>query len=626
MNYDHFAGQGGGQPDIILPEDEDYAQHDTFLNDNITGVKVDNKKGKKNDKAKEKKPVVPIVPSYEGYIFTVLDPLRPGETASWVRTRKTQMLFSSQELYDKAIAHQKKSGLGLSGQFQALGPNQQTLVNRLVTEKNAAEKEPNAEWKLFGVRKNFEERRYAFKTLRVNNSIRVTLRRGDKAQDKVAEYPNGRIPDSEIDAANIIDLRVPVKKEEKKEDKKDGTKKKKKGDAGNQNIDQQFGDPFQNNGFVQPVEYPPYPETRPPQDNWSNQAQPGDPFSMHEMHGGLPNPPPPPPGAIPIPAQHFQPEFRPEAPMPPPPPHFPHEQHPFQPDPRVFPQAQPHPFEQFDDRQPRNPVAYGQQHISARRPSHSRQPSLSRRRDSVDSERIRAKEARKIADVVRDEVRDEVHDIRGEVRDEIRGALREAAAEDKVLHRWPTGGSGSASSSRSTGQDDFWSNAGSSGDRRYSYSTPGTSPDRGERYPERPTAQLRRRDSSGPRPFVDDRKRYYMDRNRDYVIKPHDSRDIRYPRDRRQSQHDDYPTAHPRLRSRERQYERPRIVRRVTDFPESMRDAEFRRPERSIDYERTRMNDRDDRRAYGYDRDDRRAYAYEDRRGGRERQPTAFHR
>lgn len=622
MNYDHFGGQGGGQPDIIWPDDDNdnFAQHDAFFNDNIHGAKVDNKKGKKNDKAaKEKKPVVPIVPSYEGYIFTVLDPLRPGETASWVRTRRAQMHFNSQELYDKAIAHQKKSGLGLSGQFQALGPNQQTLVNRLVAEKNATEKESNAEWKLFGVRKNFEERRYAFKTLRVNNSIRVTIRRGDKAKDKVAEYSGGKIPDSEIDADNIVDLRVPVKKEEKKEDKKDGSKKKKK-DAGNPNNDQQFGDPFANHDFAPHVELPPYPDARPSQDNWSNQAQPGDSFNMHEMSGGLPNPPPP-PGAIPIPAQHFQPDIRPEAPMPPPPPHFPHEQHPFQPDPRVFPQAQPYPFEHFDERQPRNPVAYGQQHISARRPSHSRQPSHTRRRDSVDSDRLRAKEARKIADALRDEVRDEVRDIRDEVRDEIRGALRDAAAEDKVLHRWPTSGSGSASSSRSTAQDDFWSNAGSSGNRRFSNSTPGTSPDRGERYQrERPT--FHRRDSSGARPYFDERKRYHMDRNRDYVIKPHDSRDIRYPRDRRQSHHDDYPTAQ-RLRSRERQYERPRIQRRVTDFPDSMRDADFRRPERGIDYERTRM---DDRRAYGYDRDDRRAFAYEERRGGRERQPTSFHR
>ena len=602
------------------------------------------KKGKKTDKTdktdkstKEKKPAAPIVPSYEGYLFTVLDATRPGETASWVRTHRTQMPLSSQELYNKAVAHKKESGLSLSGQFQALGPNQQAIVNRLVDEKNAAEKEPNAAWTLFGVRKNYKETKTTFKIWRINDAIRVTIRRGDKAKDVVHDPPNGQTQFGEIDKANIVDLREPVVKKEKQKEKekekgkeKDpAPKKKKKQPAANiapdYYNDQQYGDPYnQQNDYVQNVDpYPPYENAQPQQQaQWPQQPQQQhpdpfqqpqhDPFSTYDMSGALPAD-----DAIPVPPhQHQQYDYRPEAPMPPQQQY--HQDNPFQADPRVFPQPQPafDPF-QVDERQPRNPVAHSQQPISARRPSHSRQRSLSRprslshHRESIDSDRRRGEEERKIAAVVRNEVR---------------GALRDVAAEDKVLNRWHTrSGSGSAgSSSRSTLPEDFWSQAGSSGDRRFSYnSTPATSPDRGERYypeRERPTGRFRRRDSSGTRPYVDDRKRYYMERDRNYIVKPHDTyrehgREPRYPRDRRQS-YDDYPLAHQRRPSRERMYDKPRMPRRVTDYPEAFHDADFGRPSgRSVDYERTRM----------YDRDDRRRHAHEERRGGRDRQPAAYY-
>jgi hypothetical protein len=605
----------GRQPGVYVVGDDgnDAYQHDAYYDEILPDTKAANKKGKKdkndkNDKStKEKKPAAPIIPSFEGYMFTVLDATKPGETASWVRTHKTQIPVSSQELYSKAVAHERKSGLGLSGQFQALGTNQQLLVNRLVAEKNAAEKESNAAWTLFGVRKNYEEHRTTFKTWRVNNAIRVTLQRSDKTKDVVPNLPGSKFPLGEIDKANIVDLREPVIKKEKEKDKdKDSVpkeKKKKKQAAANavpQHYEnQQYGDPYQQPNYAyNPEPYPAYEEQRPQQHGgWPQHQAQQDPFDMHDMSGALPE------GAIPAPPlHHYQQEYRPEAPMPPQQPQYHHqEQHPFQPNPNVFPQAQPA-FDSFDERQSRHPVAHEQQHISARHPSHSRHRSQSRRRESVDSERLRVKETRKIADVVRDGVRE---------------AMREAAAEDKVLHRWPTGGSGSAgSSSRSGGHEDYWSNGGSSGDRRQSYSTPGTSPDRGERYYERPSPQLRRRDSSGPRPYVDERKRYYMDRQKDYVIRPHDTyrdnnRDVRYPRDRRQG-HDDYPTAHQRRPSRDRQYDRPRIQRRVTDYPEAFHDADFGRSGRSVDYERARP----------YDRDDRRRYARDERRGGRNREPV----
>lgn len=609
------SGHGGGQPPItIVPE-----YFEEFIDDNIAGAKAGNKKNKKKDdkspKEEKKKPVVPIATSFEGYVLTVIDPLRPGESASWVRTRKAQMPFNSQELYDKAMAHQKKTGLGLSGQFQNLGPNQQTLVNRLVAEKNLAEKEPNAEWNLFGVKKLYEERKSTFKTMRVNNAIRVTLRRGDKSKDTVQEIlpkttPLGKF----VDPTNIVDLRDPLVKEDptkkekdskekdKKETEKGKEKKNKKNNKKADKVDVPVGPeydprPIYDPGHNENDYLPPWPQTPGPE-NWSTQTQHPNSFdNMPHMSGALPADPPP--GAIPIPPQHLHHDAPPEVPMAPLPQHF-TQGHPFQPDPRIFAQPHAHAFESFEDRRPRTPLAYEHQPMSARRPSHSRTRSeqvrpesrprpRSRRRDSVSSETQRAIEEERLAQVVRDQVR---------------GALRDATAENKVLHYWPTSPSGSGGSSRSLAHDDLWSNAGSSGDRRPSYvSTPGTSP---ERYliDNRPTDALRRRDSA--RPFVDERKRYYPDRQRDYVIRPHETyrdrdrgREPRYARDRRQN-HDDYPAAHSRQQSRDPHYDmvRPRVVRALTDHPATLRDANFRREERGrgVDYERVRANDRDQRR------------------------------
>ena len=136
-------GYSGGQPGVSFVGDDgnDAYQQEPYYDEVFPEAKPATKKGKKGDKSeqndkndkstKEKKP---IVPSYEGYLFTVLDPIRPGETVSWVQTRRSPMPLSSQELYDKAMAHKRESGLGVSGQFQALGPNQQEIVNRLVAE------------------------------------------------------------------------------------------------------------------------------------------------------------------------------------------------------------------------------------------------------------------------------------------------------------------------------------------------------------------------------------------------------------------------------------------------------------------------------------------------------------
>jgi len=596
----------GGQPEVSFPDDRYNGYPEANYVEVLPEAKAGNKKGKKdkNDKStKEKKPAAPIVPSFEGYVFTVADAIRPGEPVSWVRTHRAQMHLDSQELYAKAEKHRKESGLSPSGQFQVLGTNQRAIVNRLVDAKNAAEKEPNAVWTLFGVRKNYREQRSTFKTLRVNDSMRVTLRRGDKTKDVVHDLPGSR---AEVDKANIVDLREPVVvKKDKESAPKDETEKKKNKKNKKQNPDNavpvhpeflpQFPDPFRNQQpEVVPESYPPYEEPRPRQ-------APHDPFSTFDMSGALPD------GRIPVPPHHHQPEYPPEAPMAPQQPHYHQEPHPFQPVPGVFPQALPI-LDPFDGRQPRDPVAHGPQHTSARAPSHSRQRSHSRRRESVDSGRLRAREAQRIEDAVRDGVR---------------GAMREVAADNKVLNHWPVNsGSGSGGSSRSAGQEDFWSNSGSSGNRRFSYSTPGTSPDRGVGYDqERPTGQFHRRNSSSTRPYVDEGKRYYMDRERKHVIKPHNTyrdhgRDVRYPNDRRQN-YDDYPSTHQRRSSRDRHYiDRPRVQRRVTDYPQALHDADFSRPGRSVDYELTRP----------YDREDRRPYVYEERRDRRGRVVPGIYR
>jgi hypothetical protein len=243
-----------------------------------------------------------------------------------------------------------------------------------------------------------------------------------------------------------------------------------------------------------------------------------------------------------------------------------------------------------------DPSAFGHPHFNARHGSHSRprqESEHNNRRESVDSDRIRRKEVRKIGEILETELRDEV-------RREIRDALREAAAEDKV-RRWPTGGSypPTTSSSQSMGQDDVWSGATPSDGRSYGHGTPDTSPDRGERfYRSRPIGSIRNQDSSGSGSNRSDGTRYYQDR--EYVLKPHDSqperyrdyergRSLEYVQERREAV-GDYPNAqYHRQQQREepRIYvgQRPRVQRRVTDFPDTLYTGDFgRRNKDSVDF------------------------------------------
>jgi len=323
-------------------------------------------------------------------------------------------------------------------------------------------------------------------------------------------------------------------------------------------------------------------------------------------------------------------------------PQHPH-QHPFQPFVGVQ-QAEP----RTDPRQ-HDTSDFSQPHISARhrsrsrsrqeperesrRDSHSRprpEPERKPRRDSVDSDKIRRKEVRKIGEILKTE-------LLGEVRGEIRGAMREAAAEDKV-HRWPTGASypsypPTASSGQSTGQDDMWSSPPSSDGRRYSHGgSPDTSPERSERfYPQqpreqqRPAGSLHRRGSSGYASPRQDERRYYQDRER--VVRPHNSQRERYREDNRARSPkyvserrevvDDYPDVQYHRQQQQRKEPkiyaepRPRAQRRVTDFPGALPNADYDRRHRgSVDYT--------DPRVYGDSR--------ERRAGGQRERQTMFHR
>ena len=649
---------------------EDYDGYDDIL-PHVKPAKAGKsaKPGKngKDSTSKVKKPVLPVVSQYEGWMIAVLDKLQPGETPSWSKSQKTQLPFSTQELRDVATEQEKRNG-NLSQQFRKLCTNQQQIVNRLIAEKNVEEQQANAEWNLLCVKKLHTEQRTAFRTYRINNGMQVIMHRQEKPKE-VAESIQQEVAAAEDE--NIIDLSKPVKlpkKETSPKADKDGEKKvkgdKKKKVSKKEPMPENYEEPWpeymgeanpfqphqqqqqahyqqhqqQQDSYQQhPQQQDFYPQHQQQQQQqqdtfqqhqqqqqqpYQQQEQPPyvDPYHIHEMSGALPNHD----GRIPIPAH----DFPPEAPMAP---QFSHQQ-PFQPFAGV-PQADP-----MNDARRQDPPAFNPPHFSARhrsrsrsrqeperetrRDSHSRprqEAGLLPRRDSVDSDKIRRKEVRKIGEILKTE-------LRGEVRGEIRDALREAAAEDKVRH-WPAGGSypPTTSSSHSTGQDDMWSSPPSSDGRRYSYSTPGTSPDRGERYYQspRPTGSLHRQDSSGYDPHRQDGRRYHQDRDR--VVRPHNSqrehyrdydrgRSPKYIRERREVV-DDYPDAQyhrqqqqrPQREPRVYMEERPRVQRRVTDFAATLPNAEFgRRGRNDVDFT--------DQRVYG------------ERRGGRERQPVYHHR
>jgi hypothetical protein len=690
-------------PDDIVGY-ENYDQYDDVPVKPVkVGKSTKQAKVAKDSSPKAKKTVLPVVSRYEGWMVSYVDTdnLQPGQTPSWRMSRKDLLPFSLQELQDSVAEQEKRDG-NLSHQFSKLCSNQRQIVNRLVADKNSEEQQANAEWVLLCVKKLHKETRTAFRTYKINDRMRVIMRRQEKPIE-VADPVGQKVVDDE----NIIDLSIPVKSTKKKDASpkadKDGDKKvkgeKKKvnkkplaaqehygeqwqgPDPFQQQQDpfQQHHDPFQQqqdpfqqqqdpfqqqqqgpfqqqqdpfqqqqdpfgqrqDPFHQPQhqqqqQQQQYQQPRPQQE----QPQYAGPYDMHEMSGALP---------IPVPDYAHPPE----APMAPKHPH----QHPFQPfagvrqaDPRSDPrQQEPPTFSQphfsarhRDDSRPRTHQEHEREprrdsrsrtrqepEREERRRSHSRprqEPERETRRDSVDSDKIRRKEARKLETLKTE--------LLGEVRGEVLGALREAAAEDKV-HRWPTGASypsypPTTSSGQSTRHDDMWSSPPSSDGRRYSHGgSPDTSPERSDRfYPQReqqrPAGSLHRRGSSGYASPRHDDRRYYQDRDR--VVRPHNTQRERHREDtrarspkyisERREVVDDYPDVQYHRQQQQRREsktyveQRPRVQqRRVTDYPSTLPHADFsghRRRDSAVDYT--------DQRVYGDSRE---------RRGGqRERQPV----
>lgn len=587
VDYDDYAGENPDPFATILPE-----------------AKASGKKGNKN-KADKKDKKAAIITTYEGYTFTVLDKLTPGEPAPWERTRKKLLPFSSKEIYDRAVADQKDSRHSSLIQFQKLGPKQQTIVTRLLDDKNDDEKDPNAVWSLFCVKRLYEEYKHTWRTYRVNNALRVTIERHDRAADKISEAGGSKsaLPTSEVD--DIFDINKPRKKKDPaSKEAKTGKKNNKKKPApvedpftGWNDVPQQNPpmDPFagQPEPYPQPYDNPhpfqPQDQFPPPQGQYPPQA-PIDPFDMRDVQG-----------AIPVPMDERDMNVPPAVPMAPP-----HEQpNAFQPYPHIYPQPDPNAFDAFDDRQPRefasrvpgtsarhNRDASGHRHRS-RSLGHDpdRSYSRSRRRDSSDSERVRRIEERFGEKLDRNQER------MAEKIDTLTGMMSLAVATNKVSN-WPTGG-GMPSPSNTTSRD--------SGSSQRSWgrgrSTPATSPERYDHRDRRsPKGSLKRRQSYSRLT----KPHYRAGRRRDYpeegfVLEPGIS--YRHGRDHhdraREGEWDDYPRERHDDRSPRAQ---PPVLNHISD---RVRPAYLKRAyTEGTDFMRDDRRDfRDDRRDF---RDERR--------------------
>ncbi|KAM0722169.1 hypothetical protein Q7P37_001610 [Cladosporium fusiforme] len=579
--------QGGDQydPDEIV----DYEDYGADNNDPSAAVfsetKASGKKGakNKNDKSqKDKKATMPIVTTYEAYTFTVVDKLTPGQTAPWIRTRRKQLPFGSKEIYDKAMADQKGIHTSSVAQFSKLGPNQQSIVARLIDDKNDDEKDSNAMWSFFGAKKLYEEQKPNWHTkLMVNNAIRVTIKRHDRAENTVLDKnrAQGAALSPEID--DIFDLNKPrkVKKEAETKEGKAGKKKKKAAVAddnfqGWNNVPQNNPDPFaqpqdqypQQDPFEQQQQQQQQQQFQPqdhyPQQQYPQQQDPFDPFNMQNMQGAMP---------------HDQRDMNvpPTAPMAPPHGHQ-HPQNAFQPHPDVYPQPDPHGFDPYDDSQPQEFSTRARQ-PSARRgeDDHHRQRSRSydardrslsrhRRRESTDSERMRRMEEKIDAKLERnsEKITERLDNLR------LDNLMAMAVSKQKVGN-WPQGGSGYPSSS--TASRDGASSHSSSG---RGYSTDATSPERFDYRRSKGSLGRRQAYSRNTRPHHSVKgRRDYPEEN--YILEP--AVTYRHIRDRDrdydyrgEGEWDDYP---PQL-----QHERGfRAQPRVMNHPESRRPAYFKR-------------------------------------------------
>ncbi|EME85996.1 uncharacterized protein MYCFIDRAFT_171826 [Pseudocercospora fijiensis CIRAD86] len=251
-----------------------------------------NKNGKnKNDKNSS------VETRYEGFYLERAEPLA-GERPSWARVGRRTMPFDDAKLAEISRKHRVYRNIGPAKAFSALSSSQQGVVGRLIADRQANEKNKDAEWVLEYVKPTIEKDYW--KRVTRCTKIAVIIRRQQRnGSSKDAQgYAKGT---TTYAAGEIIDLADPLP--QKREEKGDKKAKKHSKQQDIHDIDDigPMSDPFASLGRDHIIDVPP---------NMPGQGG---------HHGNQQHPPMqafgPPPGAIPV-----------DAPFPPP--IFPHEQHP----------------------------------------------------------------------------------------------------------------------------------------------------------------------------------------------------------------------------------------------------------------------------------------------------------
>ena len=85
-----------------------------------------------------------ITPFYQGWTFTILDPETPEEKKTWTRALKSEMPVSHTDL-ESQIQRQREKGITVISQCHKLNRLQRAQIDRLVEEKNKAEKDKRLE-------------------------------------------------------------------------------------------------------------------------------------------------------------------------------------------------------------------------------------------------------------------------------------------------------------------------------------------------------------------------------------------------------------------------------------------------------------------------------------------------
>lgn len=215
--------RGGGQPQIqILDPNVEHALTDVAKEAKDT-------KAKKSKKDAEQYPFVQT--NYEAYSLQRMTP-NVGDAKTWSKVGKLKSPFDSAKIYKDAIAHRKKTGLDPAKVYDRLLINQQGVIDRMLIQKRQEEKNPNAIWTLFDVRKVREPvRKGIFRADLETVKLVVTLRCQDKSRSTLNDKPPGSTASPGKFVGEIIDLSVPPKEGKKKKNKGDKPASPEPGDA-----------------------------------------------------------------------------------------------------------------------------------------------------------------------------------------------------------------------------------------------------------------------------------------------------------------------------------------------------------------------------------------------------------